>query len=239
MKEGQKSIFFLGGETVEALEHSPHLEQLTKDGFDVLFFTDPVDEYFVQHVQKFEDFKLSDISKEGFKQDDDERELLRKYKEEFEPLTTYLKDLYGDAVQAVEVSNRLHSSPCALVSVSWGMSANMERIVTSQPMIDKNSVVYKAKKNLEINPKHPVIKQLLAIVKAEQIKEETENIARVLLDSATIASGFTVKDNAHVSKRLNALVSQSLGLDPLAIPEDEVEIEKPSGGEQGEDKADL
>jgi len=229
MKEGQKDIYFLGGENKESIISSPHLERLVKKGYDVLLFTEPVDEYWAGHVQKFEDHKFVDVSKEGLKLDDDDAEKLKALKEEFQPLTSYLSTVLKDSVQTVEVTSRLTSSPCALVSASWGMSANLERIVSSQPMNDKNvAFQMKAKKNFEINPRHPIIKQLLATVKAEQQNEETENMARVLLDSASIASGYSIKEPASVAKRLHQLVAQGLGVDPSAVvEEEEEEVKKP------------
>jgi len=226
MKKDQKEIYFLGGENKESILKSPHIERLVKRGYDVLFFTEPVDEYFVQQIPKYEEHKFVDVSKEGLKLSESDADKLKDRKEEFRPLTEYLEKVLTETVQNVEVSARLTSSPCALVSASWGYSANMERIASSQPMADKSQQFQmKAKKTLEINPKHPIMIQLLATVNAEQQNEATENMARLLLDSASIASGYSIKDTAAVASRLCRIIAQTLSVDPNALPEEDIEEE--------------
>jgi len=132
MKEGQKDIYYLGGEVKEMMLNSPHLGHLVKRGYDVLLFSEPIDEYLVANMQKYDKYNLVDITKEGLNLDED-KDILTKYKEEFTPLVTYLKDILSETVQNVEVSTRLSTSPCALVSTSWQLSANMERIMKARP----------------------------------------------------------------------------------------------------------
>jgi len=236
MKEGQKDIYFLGGENKEMLLNSPLLERIVKRGYDVLLFTDPIDEYLATNIQKYETHQLVDISKEGLKLDDDDKEALQAYTEEYKPLTTYLKELLAKDISSVEISMRLSSSPSALVSAQWGVSANMERILKAQALGDKSegraAQLMMSKKVLEINPRHPIIKQLLVTVQAGSQTDETKNVAMLLLDSASIASGGSFKDPSAVVKRLNTIIAQSLGVDPLAVPEEEVFEEKPTKAKQ-------
>jgi len=224
MKPSQKGIYFLGGEHKEMLLNSPLLERIVKRGYDVLLFTEPIDEFMAANVQKFETHSLIDVSKEGLNLDDDDKEQAKTYATEFKPLLTYLKDLLSKEVSAVEVSMRLSSSPSALVSPQWGVSVNMERILKAQALGDKSAdsrMSSLAKKVLEINPRHPIIKQLLVTIQAEKQNEETANVGMLLYDSASISSGTTFKDPSSVVKRLNRIISQSLGVDPLAVAEEE------------------
>jgi len=237
MKEGQKDIYFLGGENKEMLLNSPLLERLVKRGYDVLLFTDPIDEYLATNIQKYDSHQLVDISKEGLKLDDDDKESIQAYTEEYKPLTTYLKTLLSKEVSSVDISVRLSSSPAALVSNQWGVSANMERIMKAQALGEKEARSYQmmAKKVLEINPRHPIIKQLLVTVQSRSENEETANAAMLLFDSAAISSGTSFKDPSLVVNRLNRIISQSLGVDPLAKAEEEEFEEKKPAKKENDD----
>lgn len=143
MKEGQEDIYFIGGENKESLLASPLIERLKKRGYDVLLFSNPMDEYVALHLGKFDGkYKLADVSKEGLKLDESDKEKQEEYKKEFEPLIDYLKETLKKQISNVEVSVRLSTSPCALVSASWGMSANLERIMKAQALADKNVRLY-------------------------------------------------------------------------------------------------
>eukprot|EP01127_Copromyxa_protea_P001398 TRINITY_DN113_c0_g1_i4.p1 TRINITY_DN113_c0_g1~~TRINITY_DN113_c0_g1_i4.p1 ORF type:complete len:461 (+),score=151.32 TRINITY_DN113_c0_g1_i4:825-2207(+) len=240
MKEGQEDIYFIGGENKETLLRSPLLERLTKKGYDVLLFTSPMDEYVSMHLTKYDNnYKLIDISKEGLKLDDNDKEMQEIYKKEYEPLITYLKEVLQRQISSVEVSVRLSTSPCALVSASWGMSANLERILKAQAMADKQAMFgLGAKKVFEINPRHPIIKQLLSIVEAEEQDSRTEDIIRVLYDSAALSSGYSVDDSASLSSRLHRLVAGSLSISPDFEVEEET-FPEPVKAAVEEEKADL
>jgi len=229
MKEGQEDIFYLGGENKEALLNSPLLEGMKKKGYDVLLFTDPLDEYVSVHLGKYDNkFKLVDIGKEGLKLDESDKEKQEKYKKEFEPLISYLKESLKKHVSAVDISVRLSSSPAALVSSTWGMSANLERIVKAQAIAEKQaSSMVNAKKILEINPRHPIIKELLSIVKKQEQDDKTELLAKILYDSAALASGYTLEDPAALSATLNKIVAETLDIENLEVEEEE-EPAKPS-----------
>lgn len=240
MKEGQKDIYYLGGENKEMLMNSPLLERLVKLGYDVLLFTEPIDEYLATNIQKYDSHNLVDISKEGLKLDDDDKEAFQAYSEEFKPLTTYLTDLLSKEVSSVVVSMRLSTSPSALVSAQWGYSANMERILKAQALGEKGADATRnlmmGRKVLEINPRHPIIKQLLVTVQAGAQNDETSNAAMLLFDSASISSGSSFKDPSSVVKRLNKIISQSLGVDPLATADEEVFAEKVEKKEKTNDE---
>ena len=131
MKEGQKDIFYLTGESKQQVANSPFLEALRKRGLEVLYLTDPIDEYMVQQLKDYDGKKLKSCSKEGLDLEETEEEKKQKEEEKarFEALCKLMKDVLGDKVEKVVVSNRIDESPCVLVTGEYGWTANMERIM--------------------------------------------------------------------------------------------------------------
>jgi len=243
MKEGQEAIYYLGGENKESLLNSPLLERLTKRGYDVLLLTAPIDEYVALHLGKFDKYKLVDVSREGLTLDQSDKDKQAEYKKDFEPLIDYLKEVLKKQVSAVEVSIRLASSPCALVSTAWGMSANLERIMKAQALADKSQMNgVGGKKVFEINPRHPIIRHLKTLVESDAQGEETEDIIRMLYDTAALTSGYALEDPQQLANRLNKLVSSALHIDPEEQVEEEVfaeEKEDDDKEDDDEEKEDL
>jgi molecular chaperone HtpG len=131
MKEGQKSIYYITGESKQAVATSPFLEGLKQRGYEVLYLVDPIDEYMVQQMKEYDGKKLLSCTKEGLDLDDTEDEK-RKQEEEkarFEPLCKLMKDVLGDKVEKVVISHRIDESPCVIVTSEHGWTANMERIM--------------------------------------------------------------------------------------------------------------
>lgn len=134
---------------------------LTSWNFEqVIFLTDPVDEYLMQYLMDYEDKKFQNVSKEGLKLGKDSK--LKDLKESFKELTNWWKDvLSSENVDSVKLSNRLADTPCVVVTSKYGWSANMEKIMQSQTLSDNKQAAYmKGKRVLEINPRHPIIKEL-------------------------------------------------------------------------------
>merc|ERR1712159_534234 len=185
MKEGQKSIYYITGESIEALKNSPMLEKLIAKDFEVIYFTDPVDEYTMQNLTEFDDYKFSNASKEDLKfgdADDDEKARFKKTKAAFKPFTAWWKSkLPENVIEGVKVSNRLSTTPCVVVSSKYGWSANMERIMKAQALGDDSRHEYmRGKKTLEVNPRHPMIAALKERSEQDPDSEETAVLAELV-----------------------------------------------------------
>merc|ERR1712078_819170 len=164
MKDGQKEIYYITGESKKAVENSPFVEKLRKRGFEVIYMIDPIDEYCVGQLKEYDGHKLVCVTKENLKLENSEDDIKRKeeLKTNFDSLCSSMKDILGDKVEKVVVSDRLVDSPCVLVTGEYGWSANMERIMKAQALRDNTMGTYmSSRKTLEINPENPIIKQLL------------------------------------------------------------------------------
>lgn len=161
MKENQTSIYYITGESREAVANSAFVERVKKRGFEVVYMVDPIDEYCVQQLKEFDGKKLVSVTREGLElpESEDEKKKFEEDQVKYEKLCKVIKDILDKKVQKVSVSNRLVSSPCCIVTSEYGWSANMERIMKAQALRDSSTMGYMAsKKNLEINPDHSIMK---------------------------------------------------------------------------------
>jgi heat shock protein beta len=248
MKKDQTHIFYMAGSTREEVEHSPFVERLIKRGYEVLYFIEPVDEYTIQNLPDFDGKKFQNVAKEGLELNEGEKakERFEQLASDFEPLTKWLNENLKDSIEKAVVSNRLSESPCALVANAYGWSANMERVMKAQAYArsdDSSTDHYvKQKKTLEINPRHPLIKKLLVLVKADETAEDNSNqekaldISKVLLDTARLRSGFTLQDSVSFAERIEKMLRLSAGVavDEAVEEEPEPEPDTEEGAEEDE-----
>jgi heat shock protein 90kDa beta len=229
MPEWQSDIYFISGESIEAVKKSPFMEMANRKKVEVLFLIDPVDEYAFQYMGEFDGHKLQSLTKEGAKFTDGDEDLIKKrtkaYKETFKPLTKFLKDLFAGKVAKVVVSQRVESSPSVIVTSQYGNSANMERIMRAQTFANPDSTKsMSATKTLEINPRHPIIVELNKLAVDAPTAQSTKDLAYLLYDTALLASGFQQDDIESYSERMYRTIASNLKLDSLDLAE-EIEVE--------------
>ncbi|KAK8395596.1 hypothetical protein O3P69_005598 [Scylla paramamosain] len=239
MKEKQEHIYYMAGSSKAEVENSPFVERLLKKGYEVLFLTEAIDEYAINAIPEFEGKKFQNVAKEGLTIDEGEgaKERLEELKKVFEPLTKWLsEDALKDEIMKAEVGERLSGSPCALISSKFGWTGNMERIVTSQTHAKANDVqrnyYLSQKKTLEINPRHPLIKELLRRVESDPADERAKNIAEMMFHTATLRSGYMLRNTVDFSKSVEEMMRQTLGIAVDEPVEEEPEYEEAEEDEQ-------
>lgn len=232
MKEWQNHIYYIAGESIEAVEKTPFLEKLNKKGLEVLYLVDPIDEYAIQNLTEFDGKKLQSVTKEGLSFGDEDEEDAeakeRLYKDTFSPVTRFVKQILDDKVDKVVLSQRVEGSPAVMVTGQYGYSANMERIIKSQAFADTSRMGYMAsKKTMELNPRHPIVAQMNRwLTESDEHREEVENLTWLMYDTALATSGFEQDDPLAFSQRVYRIMQGQLGLDSLEL-EEELELPEP------------
>merc|ERR1712070_936765 len=215
MKEGQSDIYYITGESVAAVSSSPFIETLRKKGLEVLYMVDPVDEYAVQQLKEFDGKKLKSVTKEGLDiEDEDEKKKLEELKAEFEPLTKLMKEVLGDKVEKVVVSNRMADSPCVLTTSEYGWSANMELIMKAQALRDNSMTSYMvSKKTMEVNPKHSIMSELKKKATADKSDKTVKDLIWLLFDTSLLTSGFNLDEPTQFAGRIHRMIKLGLSID--------------------------
>merc|ERR1712043_115478 len=228
MKENQKDIYYITGESKDIVGSSSFVETLKKRGLECLYMPEPIDEYVVQQLKEFDGKNLVSVTKEGLELPEDEEEKKKKEadKAKFEPLCKVMKDILDKKVEKVVVSNRLVSSPCCIVTSQYGWTANMERIMKAQALRDTSTMGYMAaKKHLEINPDHSIIENLRQKADADKNDKSVKDLVLLLFETALLSSGFALEDPAFHSQRIHRMIKLGLGIDEddEALPLDDAE----------------
>lgn len=245
MKEKQDKIYFMAGTSRKEAESSPFVEKLLKKGYEVVYLTEPVDEYCIQALPEFDGKRFQNVAKEGvkFEESDKAKEKREALEKEFEPLTTWMKEnALKDQIEKAVLSQRLTNSPCALVASQYGWSGNMERIMKAQAYQtgkDISTNYYASqKKTLEINPKHPLIKEMLKRVQDNAEDQTASDLAVVLFETATLRSGYQLVDTKAYGDRIERMLrlSMNVDLEEQVEEEPEEEPEEPAEDEDAEDE---
>jgi molecular chaperone HtpG len=217
MKEGQKAIYYISGEDVDALRRSPQLEGFDAKGVEVLLLTDPVDEFWMPSVGQFDEKDFKSVTRGGadlndVKTDDsnadkkDEADEKPVSDAELDTLIAAIKIALGTNVKDVRESDRLTSSACCLIADESDMDLRMERLMKQHNRVDDVST-----RILEINPKHSLIKKLSGVANADAKADILNDAALLLLDQARILEGEALPDPVAFARRLDLVMEKGLG----------------------------
>jgi HSP90 family molecular chaperone len=235
MPEGQKGLYYVTGEGKQKAMMSPVIEKLKNRGYDVLLATDPLDEIMLESLRKYKDMDIIDAAKDTLNLDDDNDEDTKKKNEElnreYVDVTTYLETLLAGKVEKVTVSDLLTTSPAVLVQGAYGMSPSMQRymkaqsVATGEDLTGMNNV---NKVCMEINPNHPIIKDMSRMIKADKEDNKTADFGMLLFDVAGMTSGYDVDDMSAFATRVMGLMGSDA---ETQIPDAEIVEEEPKATE--------
>merc|ERR1719174_451297 len=228
MKENQKDIYYITGESKDVVGSSSFVETLKKRGLECLYMTEPIDEYVVQQLKEFDGKNLVSVTKEGLELPEDEEEKKKKEadKAKFEPLCKVMKDILDKKVEKVVVSNRMVNSPCCIVTSQYGWTANMERIMKAQALRDTSTMgCMAAKKHLEINSDHSIVETLRGKAEADKNDKSVKDLVHLLFETSLLSSGFALEDPAVHAARIHRMIK--LG---LCIDDDDVDAVEDAAG---------
>tara|TARA_Y100000389_G_scaffold128022_2_gene125378 strand:+ start:4550 stop:6766 length:2217 start_codon:yes stop_codon:yes gene_type:complete len=223
MGEKQDKIYFITGDDMQIMKASPFLEKFRQNNIDVLFMTDPVDEYMCQRLQTYKEKKLVCITKGNLEipNETEDKEELKKVQEEYKDFCSHIKKLYNNEFMEVKVSNKTVESPCIISSSENGFTANMERIVKAQTLGQKDNGMNHMmnQRILEINYKHKVIQNIKSIYKDKEKK--ANDLLDLIINSALLYCGYSLRKPIDFSKKLVNIVMAGLDMDD----EEEIKVD--------------
>jgi len=240
MKPKQDHIYFIAGSNRGEVEKSPFVERLLSMGYEVLYLVEAVDEYCISALPEFDGKKFQNVAKEGFQLNASEKSKnkLEQLKTTFDPLVKWLNEVaLKDQILKAQVSERLSNSPCALIAGMFGWTGNMERLAMSnahQKSDDPQRTYYlNQKKTLEINPRHPLIRELLRRVEADEADDSAKEMAVMMFRTATLRSGFMLQETSDFADTIERMMRQTLGV-PL---DEQIEWDEDDADDAGSDGA--
>ncbi len=213
MKKDQKEIYYMTGSSREALQIDPHLEVFRRKGLEVLYLYDPVDEFVISALSKYKDHELKSVDQvelkdlEKFKDVEDKKsktETLSKEDElQLSSLLSKMKEILGEKVKEVKVSERLDDSPACLVNTDNTMSASMQKIMNI--MSNKEEIPQKI---MEVNKDHKLIRNLLKVFKADSNDKYITEVTEQLYDTSLLLEGY-LTDPHKLVNRVNTMLEES------------------------------
>lgn len=209
MKEGQDVIYYMTGPSLSAVKNSPHLEAFAAKGYEVLWFTDPIDEIWLERGLTFKDKAFKSVGQGdvdlGTEEEKKEAEEKREDKErELKDLLSALRSSLQEEVKEVRLSSRLTTSPACLVGDAGDMTPQMEKLMRSM-----GQEVPKTKRILELNPDHEVMPRLQALFTEDAQSETFKTYAELLYGQAVLAEGGTLADPARFGSLVASLMTAS------------------------------
>ena len=213
MKEGQDAVYWVAGESRQALEGSPHIEALRARGYEVLLMTDAVDTWALEALAEHGGKKLvnamgADVKLPGADQGKDKEETERAEKD-LAGLVTLAKETLGDRVREVRVSSRLVDAPACLVLAPGALPAHLAAMLERSGKGPAQG--RRGKRDLELNPRNPVVRRLGAMVKDGAASDEVRDLVRLLYEQAVLGEGGTLEDPVGFAKRLAGVMAKAVG----------------------------
>ena len=209
MPEGQKEIYYITGMSRAAVENSPYMEVFRKKDYEVLYMTDPVDEWVVQSVTEYQEKHLKAIDRGDLELDSEEEKKAHEAKKEeakkeYGGVISFIQETLKEKVKEVRLSSRLTESACCLVADEMGLNANMEKILKSM-----NQDVPEAKRILELNPDHPILQVMTAMFDQDKTNVRLSDYCELLFDQALLTEGTPIKDPLRFTKLVSELMVAS------------------------------
>jgi len=208
MPETQQEIYYLIADDLETARHAPHSEALTQRGYDVLLFTDPIDQWVVDTLREFDGKKLVAVDKGALEVGTDEEKAAAKKKIEaaagdFKELTALIQEHLKDDVKEVRFSPRLTGSACCLVADEHALNPSMERLMRAM-----NQEVPKQLRTLELNPDHAVIARMKSMLETDKTDTRLADYADLLFGQALLAEGASPKNPQRFTRLVAELMAQ-------------------------------
>ena len=212
MKKDQNEIYYISGENIEQILTSPQIEGFKSRGLEVIYMTDPIDEFWLPSMNEYEGkpFKsitkgAIDLSKFDIQKDKNSKSKKPATKKDIDNLISEMKNHLGDKVKDIKSSQMLTDSPVCLTADEADMDIHLEKLMRQHKRLDKES-----KKILEINPSHDLIKSLGKIVQNSKDKSVVSDVSHLLLDQARIVEGEMPLDTKGFTEKLSSIITRSL-----------------------------
>lgn len=206
MREDQKDIYYITGESRDIVEKSPHLEIFKAKSIEVLFMVDPIDEWIVNDIYNYEGKQLKSVTQGDLDLGElgkEEQDIKKKAESKFKKLSARIKNILSEQVKEVRVTTRLKDSPACLVADDNGMSSQMEKLMKSM-----GQNVPESKRILEINAQHPILQNLNSRYEKDPKDPELEEWVHLIYEQALIAEGQMVPDPLAYSQRINKILTK-------------------------------
>ncbi|HJV36074.1 molecular chaperone HtpG [Geomonas sp.] len=206
MPEAQKEIYYITGMSRASVENSPYMEVFRKKGYEVLYMTDPVDEWVVPAIGSYSEKQLKAIDRGDLELESEEEKKEQEAKKEeaqkeFGGVMTFIQETLKENIKEVRLSSRLTESACCLVADEMGLNANMEKILKSM-----NQEVPESKRILELNPDHPILQVMTSMYEKDKENPKLADYCELLFDQALLTEGSPIKDPLRFTKLVAELM---------------------------------
>jgi molecular chaperone HtpG len=209
MQEKQKDIYYILGETYESVRKSPNMELFRDKNIEVIYFTDPIDEFIVPALFNAKGKELKNIADGKLdlgELDDTDKAALEEDEKKYKKFVGRVKNILGEKVEDVKITLRLKESPARVIDSGNGVGSQMEKMMKAM-----GQPIPESKKILEINANHGVIEKLNELYEKDAKSEDLQEWTTLLYEQALIAGGQPVPDQTAYMQRINKLFEKAIG----------------------------